>query len=62
METRKIRRLNLYTETEDGCENDIALIMDDNRTADLSSLAPVQYLDLPKNVEKELENGLFDNR
>ncbi|CAG9530062.1 unnamed protein product, partial [Cercopithifilaria johnstoni] len=62
METRKIRRLNLYTETDDGCENNIALTEEHNRIADSSSLAAVQYLDLPKNVEKELKNGLFANR
>ncbi|MCP9262374.1 BMA-HUM-4 [Dirofilaria immitis] len=62
METRKIRRLNLYTETAEGCENNIAITAENDKTTDLSSLAGVQYLDLPKNVEKELENGLFISR
>lgn len=62
METRKIRRLNLYEETEEGCENNTTLTLNNNRTTDSSSLAAVQYLDLPKSVEKELENGLLTNR
>ncbi|EJD73864.1 Myo2p, partial [Loa loa] len=62
METRKIRRLNLYAETEEGCENNTVLNEECNRTTDPSSLANVEYLDLPKNVEKKLQNGFPTNR
>lgn len=63
METRKMRRLNLYKEKNDECENNAILTVENNPTTNnSSSLAAVQYLDLPKNVEKELKNGLFNNR
>ncbi|VBB33360.1 unnamed protein product [Acanthocheilonema viteae] len=64
METRKIRRLNLYTETEEGCENNAALMAECNQTMDSSSLAAVQmsnirtvyyYIPYNKRISKSLE-------
>uniref|UniRef100_A0A1I8EDA0 Myosin motor domain-containing protein n=1 Tax=Wuchereria bancrofti TaxID=6293 RepID=A0A1I8EDA0_WUCBA len=46
METRKIRRLNLYAETEEGCENNTVLATEYNRTIDSASLADVQMSDI----------------
>ncbi|VDK79522.1 unnamed protein product, partial [Onchocerca ochengi] len=46
METRNIRRLNLYAETAEGCENNTAIIAEHNRTTELSSIADGHLLQM----------------
>lgn len=63
METRETRRINLYAGTEDEyADRSTAIAEDFNPTNESSSLAVVQHLDLPKNVKKELSDGLAHNR
>ncbi|VDN04132.1 unnamed protein product, partial [Thelazia callipaeda] len=62
IETRKTRRLNLYAEAEEGSGNKGVTVSTSNGANKMSSLAGVQYLDLPKHVKKVLDNNLFAGR
>uniref|UniRef100_A0A183EN93 MyTH4 domain-containing protein n=1 Tax=Gongylonema pulchrum TaxID=637853 RepID=A0A183EN93_9BILA len=62
METRKTRRLNLYAEAEGGVNSDAAAKENGAAAAQSSSLAAVQYLDLPVNVKKQLASETMLSR